>query len=139
MVVWSGNVGVGSKNECPQLGAILPLRVSSCNCTGGLLKCQLTILTLLCEELMIFCSWHHFIQSGVCGCEKGYTEVMTSHGFLDYCTRTPGVDNSKKADVKTNSGRLKPRPSQANNLFSEWTLRPVGPGTEIEILSKQLV
>uniref|UniRef100_A0AAY4ECW1 Thrombospondin type-1 domain-containing protein 7A n=1 Tax=Denticeps clupeoides TaxID=299321 RepID=A0AAY4ECW1_9TELE len=40
----------------------------------------------------------------MCGCEKGYTEVMTTHGFLDYCTKTPGAD-SKKADVKTNSGR----------------------------------
>lgn len=74
------------------------------------------------------------MQSGVCGCEKGYTEVMTTHGFLDYCTRTPGVDNNKKADVKTNSGRLKPGPSQAQDLFSEWTLRPVGPGTEMEII-----
>lgn len=73
-----------------------------------------------------------FLQSGVCGCEKGYTEVMTTHGFLDYCTRTPGVDSNKKADVKTNSGRLKPGPSQAQDLFSEWTLRPVGPGTEME-------
>ncbi|XP_015252845.1 PREDICTED: thrombospondin type-1 domain-containing protein 7B, partial [Cyprinodon variegatus] len=75
----------------------------------------------------------HCTPSGVCGCEKGYTEVMTSHGFLDYCTRTPGVDNSKKADVKTNSGRLKPRPSQANNLFSEWTLRPVGPDGRVKL------
>lgn len=70
-------------------------------------------------------------QSGVCGCERGYTEVMTTHGFLDYCTRTPGVDSSKKADVKTNSGRSKPRPSQGQDLFSEWTLRPIGPGTEM--------
>uniref|UniRef100_A0A3P8SWS5 Thrombospondin type 1 domain containing 7B n=1 Tax=Amphiprion percula TaxID=161767 RepID=A0A3P8SWS5_AMPPE len=70
----------------------------------------------------------HCTPSGVCGCEKGYTEVMTTHGFLDYCTRTPGVDNNKKADVKTNSGRLKPGPSQAKDLFNEWTLRPVGPG-----------
>ncbi|XP_037542046.1 thrombospondin type-1 domain-containing protein 7B [Nematolebias whitei] len=75
----------------------------------------------------------HCTPSGVCGCEKGYTEVMTSHGFLDYCTRTPGVDNSKKADVKTNSGRLKPRPSQANDLFSEWTLRPVGPDGRVKL------
>lgn len=74
------------------------------------------------------------MQSGVCGCEKGYTEVMTTHGFLDYCTRTPGVDTNKKADVKTNSGRLKPGPSKAQDLFSEWTLRPVGPGTEMEII-----
>lgn len=66
-------------------------------------------------------------QSGVCGCEKGYTEVMTTHGFLDYCTKTPGGDN-KKADVKTNSGRLKPGPSQIQDFFGEWSLRPVGPG-----------
>lgn len=75
------------------------------------------------------------MQSGVCGCEKGYTEVMTTHGFLDYCTRTPGADN-KKADVKTNSGRLKPGPSQAQDFFNEWTLRPVGPGTETELISQ---
>ncbi|XP_040005222.1 thrombospondin type-1 domain-containing protein 7B [Xiphias gladius] len=75
----------------------------------------------------------HCTPSGVCGCEKGYTEVMTTHGFLDYCTRTPGVDNNKKADVKTNSGRLKPRPSQAQDLFSEWTLRPVGPDGRVKL------
>ncbi|XP_023806239.1 thrombospondin type-1 domain-containing protein 7B isoform X2 [Oryzias latipes] len=75
----------------------------------------------------------HCTPSGVCGCERGYTEVMTSHGFLDYCTRTPGFDNNKKADVKTTSGRLKPRPSQANDLFSEWTLRPVGPDGRVKL------
>uniref|UniRef100_A0A665UXM7 Thrombospondin type-1 domain-containing protein 7A n=1 Tax=Echeneis naucrates TaxID=173247 RepID=A0A665UXM7_ECHNA len=77
----------------------------------------------------------HCTTSGVCGCEKGYTEVMTTHGFLDYCTRTPGVDNSKKADVKTNSGRLKPGPSQGQDLLSEWTLRPVGPVRSIDTFS----
>ncbi|KAG8000762.1 Thrombospondin type-1 domain-containing protein 7B [Nibea albiflora] len=75
----------------------------------------------------------HTAHRGVCGCEKGYTEVMTTHGFLDYCTRTPGVDNNKKADVKTNSGRLKPGPSQAQDLFNEWTLRPVGPDGRIKL------
>lgn len=78
------------------------------------------------------------MQSGVCGCERGYTEVMTTHGFLDYCTRTPGLDSSKKADVKTNSGRAKPRPSQGQDLFNEWTLRPIGPGTQM-ITQWQLV
>lgn len=76
------------------------------------------------------------LQSGVCRCEKGYTEVMTTHGFLDYCTRTPGVDTNLKADVKTNSGRLKP--SQARDRLTEWTLRPVGPGTEMEMISTAL-
>ncbi|XP_072253400.1 thrombospondin type-1 domain-containing protein 7B [Leuresthes tenuis] len=75
----------------------------------------------------------HCTPSGVCGCEKGYTEVMTSHGFLDYCTRTPGMDISKKADVKTNSGRLKPGPPQASDPFSEWTLRPVGPDGRVKL------
>ncbi|KAM8857281.1 thrombospondin type-1 domain-containing protein 7B isoform 1-T2 [Synchiropus picturatus] len=75
----------------------------------------------------------HCTPSGVCGCEKGYIEVMTTHGFLDYCTRTPGVDNSKKADVKTNSGRFKPGPSKAQDLFTEWTLRPVGPDGRVKL------
>lgn len=66
-------------------------------------------------------------QSGVCGCEKGYTEVMTTHGFLDYCTKTPGADN-KKADVKTSSGRLKPGTTQIQDFFGEWSLQPLGPG-----------
>ncbi|XP_072300062.1 thrombospondin type-1 domain-containing protein 7B [Eucyclogobius newberryi] len=75
----------------------------------------------------------HCTPSGVCGCERGYTEVMSSHGFLDYCTRTPGVDSYKKADVKTNSGRLKPGPAQAQDVFTEWTLRPVGPDGRVKI------
>uniref|UniRef100_A0A8C5G0V7 Thrombospondin, type I, domain containing 7Ba n=1 Tax=Gouania willdenowi TaxID=441366 RepID=A0A8C5G0V7_GOUWI len=75
----------------------------------------------------------HCTPSGVCGCEKGYTEVMTTHGFLDYCTRTPGVDSNKKANVKTNSGRVKPGPSPTRDLFNEWSFRPVGPGTERKI------
>ncbi len=66
-------------------------------------------------------------QSGVCGCEKGYTEVMSTHGFLDYCTKTPGADN-KKADVKTSSGRLKPGTTQIQDFFGEWSLQPLGPG-----------
>ncbi|XP_062313300.1 thrombospondin type-1 domain-containing protein 7B [Osmerus eperlanus] len=74
----------------------------------------------------------HCTPNGVCGCEKGYTEVMTTHGFLDYCTKTPGAD-TKKADVKTSSGRLKPGPSQAQDLFIEWSLRPVGPDGRVKL------
>ncbi|KAL4593650.1 thrombospondin type-1 domain-containing protein 7B-like [Arapaima gigas] len=69
----------------------------------------------------------HCTQRGVCGCEAGYTEVMTAHGFLDYCTRTPGADN-KKADVKINSGRLRPGTTQVQGIFHEWSLKPIGPG-----------
>ncbi|KAL2081498.1 hypothetical protein ACEWY4_023351 [Coilia grayii] len=74
----------------------------------------------------------HCTQSGVCGCERGYTEVMTTHGFLDYCTKTPGADN-KKADVKTNSGRMKPGPSHIQDFFGQWSLRPVGPDGRIKL------
>ncbi|XP_041663347.1 thrombospondin type-1 domain-containing protein 7B [Cheilinus undulatus] len=81
-----------------------------------------------CTKPFSFCT-----PNGVCGCEKGYTEVMTTHGFLDYCTRTPGVENNKKADVKTNSGRLKPGPSQAQDLYREWTLRPVGQDGRVKL------
>ncbi|CAL8267595.1 unnamed protein product [Lota lota] len=70
--------------------------------------------------------------SGVCGCERGYTEVMTAHGFLDYCTRTPGADH-KKADVKTNSGRFRPGPPHTQDFFSEWSLRPVGPDGRLRL------
>ncbi|KTG45268.1 hypothetical protein cypCar_00017753, partial [Cyprinus carpio] len=72
------------------------------------------------------------LQSGVCGCEKGYTEVMTTHGFLDYCTKTPGADN-KKADVKTSSGRLKPGTTQIQDFFGEWSLQPLGPDGRIKL------
>ncbi|XP_064167589.1 thrombospondin type-1 domain-containing protein 7B isoform X1 [Anguilla rostrata] len=80
-----------------------------------------------CTKPFSYCT-----QSGVCGCERGYTEVMTTHGFLDYCTKTPGADN-KKADVKTSSGRLKPDTSQIHNFFKEWSLQPVGPDGRIKL------
>ncbi len=69
-----------------------------------------------------------FCQNGFCGCERGFTEVMTSHGFLDYCTRTPGLDH-KKADVKTTAGRLRPEHARNKNHIKDWALQPLGPGT----------
>lgn len=74
----------------------------------------------------------HCKQSGVCGCERGYTEVMSTHGFLDYCTKTPGADN-KKADVKTSSGRLKPGTTQIQDFFGEWSLQPLGPDGRLKL------
>ncbi|XP_034041977.1 thrombospondin type-1 domain-containing protein 7B [Thalassophryne amazonica] len=114
--------GAWSNNE----RAVWCQRADGVNVTGGCFPQNRPTTVRHCHPS---CTkpFSHCTPSGVCGCEKGYTEVMTTDGFLDYCTRTPGVDNSKKADVKTNSGRLKPGPSQAQDLFSEWTLRPVGP------------
>ncbi|MBN3300954.1 THS7B protein, partial [Amia calva] len=73
----------------------------------------------------------HCTQSGVCGCEKGYTEVMTAYGFLDYCTKTPGADN-KKADVKTSAGKFKPGTSKIQDFFKEWSIQPFGPDGRIK-------
>ncbi|XP_051957566.1 thrombospondin type-1 domain-containing protein 7B [Xyrauchen texanus] len=73
-----------------------------------------------CNKPFSFCT-----QSAVCACEKGFTEVMTSHGFLDYCTRSPGSDQ-KKADVKTSAGRLRPEHIQNTNPLKDWTLQPLG-------------
>ncbi|XP_063067955.1 thrombospondin type-1 domain-containing protein 7B-like [Engraulis encrasicolus] len=82
-----------------------------------------------CTKPFSFCT-----QSGVCGCEKGFTEVMTSHGFLDYCTRTPGSGDHKKADVKTGygggggvGGHPRPVRPQLQNPLREWALQAVGP------------
>ncbi|XP_046701231.1 thrombospondin type-1 domain-containing protein 7B isoform X2 [Silurus meridionalis] len=76
----------------------------------------------------------HCKQSGVCGCEKGYTEVMNTHGFLDYCTRTPGgAGDTRKADVKSSSGRVKPGPSQIHDFFGEWSLQALSPDGRIKM------
>uniref|UniRef100_A0A8C2JGW2 Thrombospondin type-1 domain-containing protein 7A n=1 Tax=Cyprinus carpio TaxID=7962 RepID=A0A8C2JGW2_CYPCA len=75
-----------------------------------------------CTKPFSFCT-----QNGVCGCEKGFTEVMTSHGFLDYCTRTPGLDH-KKVDVKTTAGRLRPE-----HHIQDWALKPLGPDGRVKL------
>ncbi|XP_062861779.1 thrombospondin type-1 domain-containing protein 7B, partial [Trichomycterus rosablanca] len=76
----------------------------------------------------------HCKQSGVCGCEKGYTEVMNTHGFLDYCTRNPGgAGDTRKADVKSSSGRVKPGPSQIHDFFGEWSLQVISPDGRIKM------
>ncbi|XP_030627616.1 thrombospondin type-1 domain-containing protein 7B [Chanos chanos] len=80
-----------------------------------------------CSKPFSFCT-----QNGVCGCERGFTEVMTSHGFLDYCTRTPGSD-SKKADVKKSTGHLRPRKVWHSNRVRNWPLQPLGPDGRVRL------
>ncbi|KAL0985704.1 hypothetical protein UPYG_G00160770 [Umbra pygmaea] len=85
---------------------------------------------------------------------------MTTHGFLDHCTQTPGTLNkisgthnknpgtlnknpgtlnknpgthNKKANVKDKSGRLKPGPSHIQDYFNEWILQPVRPDGSVKI------
>uniref|UniRef100_A0A6Q2XA47 Thrombospondin type-1 domain-containing protein 7A n=1 Tax=Esox lucius TaxID=8010 RepID=A0A6Q2XA47_ESOLU len=75
----------------------------------------------------------HNTRTNTCTYEyTRYIEVMTTHGFLDYCTRTPGIHN-KKADVKTNSGLLKPGPSHIQDFFSDWSLQPIGPDGRVQL------
>uniref|UniRef100_A0A8C6TPE6 Thrombospondin, type I, domain containing 7Ba n=1 Tax=Neogobius melanostomus TaxID=47308 RepID=A0A8C6TPE6_9GOBI len=121
--------GVWNNNE----RAVWCQRSDGVNVTGGCFQQKRPTTIRHCHPPCTKPFSHCTPQSGVCGCERGYTEVMTTHGFLDYCTRTPGVDSYKKADVKTNSGRFKPGPTQTRDLFTEWTLRPVGPDGRVKM------
>nr|XP_054113645.1 thrombospondin type-1 domain-containing protein 7B isoform X2 [Callithrix jacchus] len=74
-----------------------------------------------CRKPFSYCT-----QGGVCGCEKGYTEIMRSNGFLDYCMKVPGSED-KKADVKNLSGKNRPVNSKIHDIFKGWSLQPLDP------------
>ncbi|KAM9305159.1 thrombospondin type-1 domain-containing protein 7B [Gastrophryne carolinensis] len=69
-----------------------------------------------CRKPFSYC-----MQSGVCGCEDGYTQIMRSSGVLDYCVKVPGSE-SKKADVKTFMGKSKPVNSKLPEIFN-WSFQ----------------
>ncbi|KAG8548211.1 hypothetical protein GDO81_026154 [Engystomops pustulosus] len=69
-----------------------------------------------CRKPFSYC-----MQSGVCGCESGYTQIMRSSGVLDYCLKVPGTE-SKKADVKTYVPKSKPINSKLPEIFS-WSIQ----------------
>ncbi|XP_047666453.1 thrombospondin type-1 domain-containing protein 7B isoform X2 [Tachysurus fulvidraco] len=81
--------------------------------------------TPACTKPFSFCT-----QGGMCGCEKGFTEVVTSSGFLDYCTKTPESDY-KKANAKRSGGRL--RRLHKQNESRTWTLQPLGPDGRVRL------
>lgn len=70
----------------------------------------------------------------MCGCEDGYTEVMTSDGLLDQCTVIPVLEiptaGDNKADVKTIRGfnPTQPAASSPGRAGRTWFLQPFGPG-----------
>ncbi|MEQ2204864.1 Thrombospondin type-1 domain-containing protein 7A, partial [Xenoophorus captivus] len=72
--------------------------------------------------------------AGVCGCEEGYTEVMTSDGVLDQCTVIPVLEiptaSDNKADVKTIRAfnPIQPAASAPGRAGRTWFLQPFGPG-----------
>uniref|UniRef100_A0A3Q3WEJ1 Thrombospondin type-1 domain-containing protein 7A n=1 Tax=Mola mola TaxID=94237 RepID=A0A3Q3WEJ1_MOLML len=71
-------------------------------------------------------------EVGVCGCEEGYTEVMTSDGLLDQCTVIPVLEiptaGDNKADVKTIRafGPTQPEASTPGRAGRTWFLQPFG-------------
>ncbi|XP_054555672.1 thrombospondin type-1 domain-containing protein 7B isoform X2 [Talpa occidentalis] len=80
-----------------------------------------------CRKPFSYCT-----QGGVCGCEKGYTEILRSNGFLDYCMKVPGSED-KKADVKNLSGKNRPVNSKIHDIFKGWSLQPLEPDGRVKI------
>ncbi|KFR14036.1 Thrombospondin type-1 domain-containing protein 7B, partial [Opisthocomus hoazin] len=79
-----------------------------------------------CRKPFSYCT-----QRGVCGCERGYTEIMRSNGSLDYCMKVPGLED-KKADVKTIAGKNKPVNSKMHDIFKGWSIQPFNPGEKLK-------
>uniref|UniRef100_A0A8C9SY47 Thrombospondin type-1 domain-containing protein 7A n=1 Tax=Scleropages formosus TaxID=113540 RepID=A0A8C9SY47_SCLFO len=73
------------------------------------------------------------MQVGVCVCEDGYTEVMTSDGLLDQCTLIPVLEipaaGGTKGDVKTSRAvdPTQPAAEQPGKFGRAWFLQPFGP------------
>nr|XP_009937046.1 PREDICTED: thrombospondin type-1 domain-containing protein 7B [Opisthocomus hoazin] len=80
-----------------------------------------------CRKPFSYCT-----QRGVCGCERGYTEIMRSNGSLDYCMKVPGLED-KKADVKTIAGKNKPVNSKMHDIFKGWSIQPFNPDGKLKM------
>ncbi|KAG7325780.1 hypothetical protein KOW79_010705 [Hemibagrus wyckioides] len=113
-------------------------RSDGLNVTGGCLVTSKPVsdrsCVPACDKYRSYCT-----EAGVCGCEEGYTEVMTSDGVLDQCTLIPVLEiptaGDSKADVKTIRAMS---PTQASvNLPGRsgrtWYLQPFGPDGTLKI------
>ncbi|PIO38169.1 hypothetical protein AB205_0044070 [Aquarana catesbeiana] len=82
-----------------------------------------------CTQMHSYCT-----ETGSCGCEDGYTEVMSSDGTLDQCTLIPVViiptSDDKKGDVKTSRAINPTQPSSSLSGYGgrTWFLQPFGSG-----------
>ncbi|KAG9333530.1 hypothetical protein JZ751_011458 [Albula glossodonta] len=112
-------------------------RSDGLNVTGG---CPLAIQPLsdrscdpACDKPRSFCT-----EAGVCGCEEGYTEVMSSEGVLEQCTLIPVLEiptaGVNEADVKTirAASPTQPTASQAGRAGRTWFLQPFGPDGKLK-------
>ncbi|XP_051729251.1 LOW QUALITY PROTEIN: thrombospondin type-1 domain-containing protein 7A [Ctenopharyngodon idella] len=112
-------------------------RSDGLNVTGG---CPLTSEPVsdrscdpACDKPRSYCT-----EAGICGCEEGYTEVMTSDGVLDQCTVIPVLEiptaGDSKADVKTIRA-LNPTLPTSNlpgRSGRTWFLQPFGPDGKLK-------
>uniref|UniRef100_A0A8C5DLN0 Thrombospondin type-1 domain-containing protein 7A n=1 Tax=Gouania willdenowi TaxID=441366 RepID=A0A8C5DLN0_GOUWI len=77
-------------------------------------------------------------EAGVCGCEEGYTEVMTSDDLLDQCTVIPVLEiptaGDNKADVKTIRAfnPTQPAANAPGRVGRTWFLQPFGPDGKLK-------
>ncbi|XP_036395010.1 thrombospondin type-1 domain-containing protein 7A isoform X1 [Megalops cyprinoides] len=112
-------------------------RSDGLNVTGG---CPLTSQPVSdrscdppCEKPQSYCN-----EAGVCVCEEGFTEVMTSDGLLDQCTLIPVLEiptaGDNKADVKTSRAinPTQPTSSQPGRSGRTWFLQPFGPDGKLK-------
>ncbi|KAM6967936.1 thrombospondin type-1 domain-containing protein 7A-like [Aplochiton taeniatus] len=97
-------------------------RSDGLNVTGGCPTVNLPMDNSSCE-LPCLMPKSACTEDGVCVCEEGYTEVLSSGGQLDQCAPIPVLEiptaGDKKADVKT---------SRAINPTLPATLQPGRPG-----------
>uniref|UniRef100_A0A8C2WQS4 Thrombospondin type-1 domain-containing protein 7A n=1 Tax=Cyclopterus lumpus TaxID=8103 RepID=A0A8C2WQS4_CYCLU len=77
-------------------------------------------------------------ETGVCGCEEGYTEVVRSDGLLDQCTVIPVLEiptaGDNRADVKTIRAfnPTQPEASSPGRAGRTWFLQPFGPDGKLK-------
>ncbi|NXX44406.1 THS7B protein, partial [Tricholaema leucomelas] len=106
-------------------------RSDGINVTGGCplqtKPAEVRLCSPACRKPFSYCT-----QRGVCGCERGYTEIMRSNGVLDYCMKVPGLED-KKADVKTIAGKNKPINSKMHDIFKGWSIQPFNPDGKLKL------
>ncbi|XP_043930899.1 thrombospondin type-1 domain-containing protein 7B [Protopterus annectens] len=105
-----------NQSDCPE--QIFETRPCSGSCSFQTQPSATRHCNPSCTKPFSYCT-----QNGVCGCESGYTEVMTSNGFLDYCSKLPGPEE-KKGDVKKVVEKSKPDNSKLHDFFRGWSIQP---------------
>ncbi|XP_046895248.1 thrombospondin type-1 domain-containing protein 7A [Hypomesus transpacificus] len=78
-------------------------------------------------------------EAGVCMCEEGYTEVLSTDGLLERCTPIPILEiptaEDKRGDVKTSRAINPTLPTtiQPGRSGRTWYLQPFGPDGKLKM------